>query len=209
MQVNVVADGSSGFEASFYGMPNADNIRYVQQQNQLAANVFQNLSGFAKDFATKVTDLYEKAASSDAVRTARALLNKVEHVFQQNIIQPIFSLDHLQTAPLVMQRFIMADPVIRDLAQKQRINGYSDTYVDPYPSMPTDMHPDYCMMVEGIVFDDGVGGHYYETSDVTPAEGDPMMDIDEQDILLTAISHVRAFIAESGEDPTDSWKGML
>lgn len=90
----------------------------------------------------------------------------------------------LQEANLTMQRWIMANPQVRELYLGQDICGYSDEYVDLDPGKMGEDHYDYRRVMNGIIRDEPNGDytitHYYEDLHI----GDRELEFYEQEPIL-------------------------
>jgi hypothetical protein len=91
--------------------------------------------------------------------------------FSGNIISRLESIEDCMNASLQGQRYIMANPRIRQLRRDMLCNGFYDTYDDEDPNAPTpEHHNDYRRAMNGVVVWDESGGddvrvRHYSASD--------------------------------------------
>ena len=155
MQINVVPNGSPmTFSMMLYPDQNPRNQTYIEERMQ---QVSQQLGSVVSDFGTKFMErarnLYEQAYNSQAVLAAKAAIRATKGLFHPNAIVQLDTLDELRSAQPVMQRYLMANPLVRNLYLEQRIDGYSDTYTNVHGKVVGHDHYDYRRVMDGVVVD--------------------------------------------------------
>lgn len=91
--------------------------------------------------------------------------------FSGNLISRLESIEDCMNASVLGQRFIMANPRIRQLRRDMLCNGFYDTYDDEDPNAATpERHLDYRRAMTGVVLleskdVDDVRVRYYSSSD--------------------------------------------
>ena len=208
--VRVVVGDPADFNAMVYGYErHPGTVNYLENQ---FSNFGSTLNEAGKSFFSNAKQVFEDLTSSSAMRAARAALRKAGSIFQRDEIRSIWDLGGIQTAPLAMQRRIMAMPSIRELWNQQRCDGYSDTYVDLYPGMIGDNHYDYRRQKTGVVQelknDDDAEYVIKEFIDDI-VEGDRELDTDEKADIEATEEAVNAFVQLGHDDPTSVFGGML
>lgn len=207
--VQVVQAGNiATFDYLLYPEQNFMNQTYLE--NQL--NNFSNqISDFGRKFLEETKTIYNKINDSSVIRAAKAAIRSVKGIFHPNSIVALVTLDEIRSAQSAMQRYIMAEPTIRETFHLQRCNGFSDTYVDNYPGQVGEQHYDYRRVMDGIVRDveteegyDWVATRYFEEL----VEGDRELTLNEQVSIMTSWDIAKAFL-QAGEDPTDMFGGSL
>ena len=205
--MQVIYGGNNVYNAILYGEQHPDNQRYFQRQIE---SISETLTDIGRSFFANVNDLYEQYNGAEAMRIARAAINNAQSLFRPNVVQSIFTMADMQTAPMVMQRWIMANPVVRDLYHQRRCDGYSDTYKDIYPGDVGDTHYDYRRVMDGVVQtndeDDTWSVKFYldELSD-----GDRDLLADEKVDILNTWEIAEMFIKAGLKDPTSPWDSDL
>lgn len=145
-----IASADNAFDALVYGSTHQNTVNFLRNQ----FNTFSNtLMDSAKGFFEKGRDLFEKFHSSEAMRFARSVVNEAlgQTEVKGEYIASIFELNQFQTANLCMQRWVMANPVVRQQYHDQLCDGYSATYVDMEPGLIGDQHYDYRRVMDGML----------------------------------------------------------
>lgn len=208
--VQVVQAGNvATFDYLLYPEQNFLNQSYLE--NQLT-NFNMQVSDIGRKFLEETKHIYNKINDSSVVRAAKAAIRAVKGVFHPNSITPLVTLDELRSAQSAMQRFIMAEPTVRETFHLQRCNGYSDTYVDYYPDQIGEKHYDYRRVMDGIIKDidgpdneyDWVATRYFDEL----VEGDRELCLSDQVAVMRSWDIAKMFL-EAGEDPTDMFGGSL
>lgn len=180
--INVIHGGGNAFAALAYPEINPINFNYIEQQ---FSNFGQTLNEVGRAFFEGGKAIFEKIHNNDAVRAAKAAINAAKGAFKPNVIINLDTLEEIQQAKPVMQRWIMANPYVREIYHNQQCCGYDGSYVDMYPNDIGEAHYDYRRVMNGMVVEDDEG--WYVTEYVEDlVEGDRHLQFDEQcDILKT------------------------
>lgn len=199
MAVANIIETSDPRSFSFLAFPEQNPLNYQYIQDQFN-NISDTLIGAGREFIEASKEIYDRVNSNEALRAAKAALRLSKGIIHSNIIQPLNNLNEIRSAGPIMQRYIMAEPVIRKAYHKQRIDGYSDTYIDLEPKEVGENHYDYRRVMDGMVVieDDGWVATTYCLDD----RGEEELTIDEKVDIINVWDLARAYF-ESGEDPTD------
>lgn len=177
---------------------------YLRDRYRKTVDYLEKAStGIARNFLDKSKKIFDYYNSEESLRKTRASVRSARNVRNSDQIADLHTLPDLRAAGFRMQRFIMADPLIRFNHQRQLIDGYSETYVDMEPGEIGGNHYDYRRVTNGVYRDhvDGerlVCERHYETL----IEGDRELDASEQDSIMTAWEIARLFL-HYGIDPTN------
>jgi hypothetical protein len=210
--VQVVSGGVSEFNALAYQERHPSTIGFLQGQFENARSAFTEAGS---RFVQGAKDLFERFNGDEALRRARALARTVKNAFQRNEIRSIFDLAGLQAANQVMQRWNMANPTLRQMYHDQRVDGYSDSYVDMHPGQIGDDHYDYRLVTNGMVLavpkqkgeeEEGWKVTFYFEDAV---EGDRHLDVSEQSDILSTWDVVEAMLKIGEDDPSNQRGGKL
>jgi len=206
--INVVYGGGDAF----------DSLLYTTQQNPVNQQYFQTqidrinhtLTESGRAFMEASRTIYDQINSSEAAQLARLALRSAKSLFQPNVVQYIDTLDHLQSAPPIMQRWIMSQPDIRERYQQQRCHGYGDLYTtDMSPGLSGEQDYNYRRVMDAVVVIEEEGGGWYArqySEDLLPDDRE-LSNYEKIDILRTW-DIVRMAI-EAGDDPTNPAGGSL
>lgn len=209
MGINVyTVDTPDVFNYIIHPEQNPVNQQFLAQQREMT---YGALSDIGRKFYDASLNAYTELANSFAVKAAKAMIRKIKNVFQPDKILDLETYEELQMAPALMQRYIMANPVIRELYHQQRIDGYSETYTDIHPNVIGEEHYDYRRVMNGAVrFEPGEDGE--ESNFVFRnylddlVEGDRELTADERADLL-GIWELAELYANAGVDPTNTFGG--
>jgi uncharacterized protein YbaA (DUF1428 family) len=208
MAVTVMYGDNTAYNALIYGnQPHVGTMQYLQNQ---VSNISTTLTDAGKSFMSNTAELWDKFHGSAAIQSAAAALRRVGSIFQANIISPLFEIGSIQNAPLIMQRYIMAQPDIREAFHKQRIDGYSNDYVDMHPGVIGEDHYDYRRVMNGVIQIDNETGeektvHYLDDS----IGDDKDLRLDEQVDIMSTWDIVSSLMKYGERDPTDTYNGKL
>lgn len=157
-------------------------------------------------------ELYDRFMGSEAMRRIRAAGRQISSHWQRNEILPLETTAQLQTAPLKMQRWLMAEPHIRSLYHRRQCDGYSDTYIDAAPGFIGENHEDYQRVMDGIVVEgDDDAGHDWVSTEYLydlPEDEREFLFEEQFDILRSWHTLAEAVMAKE-DDPTSRWNAEL
>jgi predicted transcriptional regulator len=210
MQVNVINTSSlDSFDYLLFPDQNPNNQYFIQQQ---LTRFSDTLTDAGKKFLETTKAIYEKINDSNAVRAAKAAVRMAKGIFHPNSIIYLDNLDYIRTAQPVMQRFIMAEPTIRQYYHEQKCDGFADTYVDIHPGQIGDQHYDYRRVMDAIIQDSTDEEGNYEWVSKNYLEdlitGDRELHFEEKIDILKTWDVMKMFISQ-GEDPTNIFGGKL
>lgn len=166
----------------------------------------------SRKFVERAKDIFEASNSYEALRKTRNAIRSASNIRKSAIIFEAVDIDDFRTAGFTMQRFLMADPVVRKKFHRQQLDGYSETYIDNNPNDIGIDHYDYRRVIDGVIRvekdeageDQFVREVFYEEL----TEGDRDLDAVEQLAILDSWDIQRMFI-EAGIDSTNRLGGVL
>lgn len=194
------------------GEPHPSMLQYMRDTAQ---QIGQYVQQTGSQFAQGVLTAYESYYSDGALRHARAALSKVKSYFQADKITMLNSVYDIQQAQPIMQRYIMAEPTLRQMYHDGRCNGYQGSYVDPFPGMIGEQDYNYRRVMNGILVetpktDDEPHGNWQFNVYVDELmEGDRELEIHEQRDIMETWRAVRFSLAHSLLDPSSPSGEML
>lgn len=163
-------------------------------------------STIATNFFNQAATLYTMVSTSDAVQALRNLVVKSDNSWQNNTISYLSTIEQVQCAPLVMQRYIMAQPELRQMYLNDAVTGYGDDYTNLHGNGIGASHYDWRRVMDGIgVFtDDGVRFTNY----VEDTRDDTELTLFEKVDILRTWNTVEAALSAAELDPT-SPEGLM
>lgn len=180
---------------------------YLRNRYEATSRYLSELGGsLREEFTERSRQIFDKFNSSEALARARASLRSHSASKRAEVIVELESLEDLRSASLTMQRYLMADPEIRQPFLRQEIDGYSDTYLNVHGNDIGHAHYDYRRVVENQYIEetnsDGERvislNRYHEEL----IEGDRGLEGDEQDVILNSWEFQRMLRA-AALDSTD------
>jgi hypothetical protein len=205
--MRIISGGIDAWDALLVGDQSQANLSYFQN-NISRLNTVQFIGDVGRSFIESAKEAYERFNGSEAMRLARALTRQVHGFFQPEVVRQLSTIGDFQSASHTMQRFVMANPAVRELYQQQRCEGYGDTYLDIEPNNIGLAHYDYRRAVEGVVqvTDEGYVAQFFP-GDLR--EGDKELTYqDKTDIKLTWMA-LEAMLDAGMDDPTSQWNAKL
>ncbi len=199
---------ADAFDAMCYGESHPSTVQYLAQQ---VSHVAETLTDAGRAFMAGARDLFDHYHGSEAMRFARGVLAKVKGAVQNQRIHSIWETVDFQNASLAMQRWIMANPTVRELYHKQRCDGYSDTYVDMEPGQVKHDHYDYRRVMDGVMLfepDEETDWKVYQYLDELK-EGDRDLEHFEKVDIQNTWNAMDMLLAIAKDDPTSAVGGSL
>lgn len=207
--MQIITGGDEAFSSLAFGLQNPVNVQYFNNQIQQAKQALGSTFGeFGNRFLNRAEELYDRFNNSRSMELARAALNQVRGIFQADVVRDLRTLSEFQIATPVMQRWVMTNPMVREMYHSQQCDGYSDTYVDTQPGMIGENHYDYRRVRNGIVDVTDEGWHVTTYAE-TLKEGDKELEFDEQVRILRTWENLENLLYQKLKDPTSVWNNDL
>jgi hypothetical protein len=196
------------FNAFIYPEKNAGGLQYLKNQFNNFTGVMTNT---AQDFIKKSREQFERFNSSAAIEFARNMVKSVIGTVDVSTdrITTLWEVNHFQCASIPMQRWVMANPEVRELYHRQGCEGYSDTYVDMQPKVKGEEHYDYRRVMDGVMRFDDDKGWFAKIYVEDLVDGDRDLTHGEKQDVLQTWSKLEYLIAIGKDDPTSPDGGYL
>lgn len=198
---NFIDGGDATFEALAYANPHPGTQQFIVAQFEGPTPA---LTQAGQAFMTAARERMEAYMDHQAMRSSNALVRNLRSLWGEDVIGYLNDLQALQHAPPVMQRWIMAMPELRTLYHQQRVDGYSDTYVDLHPDVKGEAHYDYRRVIDGLMQEtpeeDWSATMYLE--ELYPGDAD--LTLQEQQAVLDTWANVHSYLKTGMDDPTSS-----
>jgi len=151
---------------------------------------------------------YEDFNSSQTLSIVRSALGKINKRVTVERIMELTTLDQIRHAPVIMQRYLVANPTVRKMYNQQSIDGWAGSYMDCDPGTIGDDHYDYrratdCMFIEK----DGRMQLTRYFDDLR--DGDAHLSFQDKCAVLMTWSATDALLAAQQDDPTSPVGEML
>lgn len=201
----IFVDGNVGtYHSSTFGAVSPQTVQYLTNQvQQLASNPAMH------EQYQRSRMMFEQINGETAQRVARAIEMNNQAMWNANLVRPLLTLEDLQTAPLIMQRWIMTNEYLRTMAQEGRINGYNESYVDAEPGLVGKEHTDWRLLHQGVLIDvpeaDWRLENYYEE----PPEGEHRLLLIDRENAISAAEFAEMHARRMEDDPTSPYGDMM
>jgi hypothetical protein len=159
-----------------------------------------------QNIAHTVQQTYQSMVESAASRTMDALWHKLNNTWKRDCVRYIGDVGDIQQAPNAMIPWIMANPRINTLYHEERIVGYGDRYVDPYPDLTGTERPDYQSVATGVIFQEE--DRCQATTYLNYEMNSDLSVLDRLSIVNTW-RQIEKELDEELTDPTDEWNGTI
>lgn len=193
-----VAGGADLIDIMAGGRPDVATQQWFSERRETLQNTLTNTS---QAFFDRARDMYQTISESQAVQMLRNLKAKTENVWAGNQITELQTLEQLQTASPVMQRWVMAQPDLRKRYLNQSVEGYGDAYTNYHGAVFGSEHYDYRRVMHGVVETSDTGWVAREYVDYM-ANDDVGLSRHERLDILNTWDLVKALMDEGGEDPS-------
>lgn len=203
----IIYGGADAFDAVVYGEQSHHNTNFFRNQMQMLT---QPLISANLVFVEKAKELYERFEGSDAMKLARSALRAVSSVLMRDTVYYHAPGIHTQMAQPVMQRWIMANPMIRQMYHEQKLDGYSESYMDVDPGKIGEAHYDYRRVMDGVlVFGQGEEDWWRTEFIEETHDWDLELGIQDKADIIDTWSAIEAFVKGGSRDPTSVWNTKL
>lgn len=187
------------------GFLDHNTTSWLQQRSEA---LMASVSSTTQSWFNQARTFYNTITESDAVQALRNLTVKADTSWMGNNIHFCNSIEMIQAANPVMQRWIMAEPRLRDMYLNQSVEGYAGSYENFHGDLIGAQHYDYRRVTDGILFahdDHAVVTDYIEN---LPDDQNPLDFFQKADIIRTWNMVNRALDAAE-MDPTSPIGNLL
>lgn len=187
---------------SLFAPPNERDIVYLRDR------LIEKSADFGASLRQRVSSVFEQFNSSGAMYRARHVYRQAKNLFVEDRIYGYGSLEQLQSAQSVMQRYILAQPDLRQLLQQQLIDGYSDSYKERDAGVIGWGHKEYDQVMHGVMESDGDELKFGYSFDLE-LEPEHQLDVLSQQDVLYTWSTIRKILKDTDDDPTNIFGGKI
>lgn len=177
--MSLVIDGDArSFRAAAYGRPSERKIDFLRQQfdDPSRAMIFAD-----QNFAQRSRQIFESNFNDEAMAIRENVRRHLSGVWETDTIRYLSTLEAFQNAKPTMQRWIMANPFVRNMYKQGRVAGYGDAYLDHVKQGVGRDHYDFQLATSGMAsFDDE---HGWQATTFFPE----LLDGDEEPTFLEKV----------------------
>lgn len=192
--------------AGFAEVPQ-ESYRWVEERLMRSRD---NLTDVGRSMMDTAIDTYRHLRDGSLTRAARRIVRGVRSIAHPDSIIDLNSIREIQSCQGVIQRYIMANPVIRKLHERQLCDGFSDTYIERDPGMHDIELETYCAVTNGVFCEDphNPGEYWIPQHFSSEAEHERVLDVEEQATILD-IWEIVEQAARNKIDATDIMNGEI
>lgn len=197
---------SDAFDALAFGEKHPSTVDFLRNQYEQVSGL---ITEAGRAFFDRSRQTFEHFNSNAAIDFARTAINKlVGGAIGIDRVSYLSDLEQLQKATAVMQRWLMANPVVRERYLDQRLDGYSDTYANIHGLDVGWHHYDYRIATQGLGWCDDEDHEHWTQYEDELREGDRHLTLGEQVDIRDSWA-VMNLLLKFGDDPTDPQGGQL
>lgn len=162
-----------------------------------------SLGTVSEAFMNSARSMYDQFHGADIMRQVRAVTQQLGGLFDLDKIHYLHDIADFQRAKPIMQRFLMAEPTIREMYLRFEADGYSETYQNIHGNDVGTWHHDYRLIMDGMLVeapdDELVVRVFYE--DQHEEDLVRLTPWDQMDVARSW-ERMRYFIQQREQDPT-------
>lgn len=194
----------TALRSSLFGDNSGYMSGYLQQQMDIMQNTYGNYGGelMNNSLYNSLQQSYDVITNSLRTHSINQELSMANMKIVDDYFDRLTTFEEIQQANGTMQRFIMAQPDLRQAWLNKECDGYSDSYIDIDPGSVGDDHYDYRRVMDGVTQIDENGDSYFMIYDEDLYEGDTDLDFEAQCKILDTWSAIKNIMDTSTYDMT-------
>ncbi|QVD49136.1 hypothetical protein LUCX_66 [Xanthomonas phage vB_XciM_LucasX] len=174
----IVIDGDARtFRAAAYGRPHEGTVRFLQRQFEdpsLALRVADT------SFLDRARAMFDDNYGDEAMARIEAVRNRLRRSWNPNTIFRLETVEEFQQANPLMQRWVMAQPFVRQQFKRGAVSGYLGSYVDLDAKFSGKDHYDWRRAMSGMAVYDDENGWLATTYGDEELEGDEPLSFEDK-----------------------------
>jgi hypothetical protein len=197
---------SDAFNSLIYGERNPSTVDFLRGQIESAT---QMLGQAGRTFYDRALQTFDHFNSNTAINFARNAIQTLTggNIDTQRVVY-LHEIEQLQNATVLMQRWLMANPFVRERYLDQKLDGYSDTYINVHGIDVGHAHYDYRRVMNGLMVIDENGVEHFTQYFDELYEGDRELTLAEK-VDIVDSWNAQNVLLKLLEDPTDPAGGQL
>jgi len=194
------------FRHRVYGERNESTMQFIQNAYEGSRDILQRTSSAMLE---RIEQSWEKYSSEASQRRLKAAARNIENGWKGNRVRPLRSIGELQTAPPIMQRYMMAEPTTRARYQRGQCEGFRGSYVDLFEGQISYGHYDWRRVMDGMIEEDSEGYMVVHEFGDDLLSGDVELEFDQKRSIRDTWAFQVAAFAKDEDDPTSRWNASL
>ena len=196
----VVSLPTAAMDYYLYGDNSNTVANYLQ--NQISNINMNGLTEFGNKMLTGLQSAYTYVTDSFIKSGIYNSLRGIGLNVSGNYVQNLQTFEQLTSANLTMQRWIMANPEVRQIYNDGNCDGYSETYVDMFPKTIGASHYDYRRVTNGVAVEEG-DKFVIKRYDEDLLEGDRELSHEDKMAILSTWNSIEFFTKQCRLDFTN------
>ena len=207
---NLRGGGFVGFDALSSVPPPPSTVAYMQNAWN---NTVSRFTQGTQDMLSYVADKIAPYNYQTLQQIAASVYNRVDSMWMDDRIQPLWDVSHFQFPPSTMVRWIMAEPTIRELYHMGQAEGYGENYIDTAKGLRGEDHLDYRLVLDGMWYEEAEGD-FTRTDFLVESRPEFNPDYDtlnfiEQSSIISSWNNLAAIVNRRDDDPTSQFGAKL
>lgn len=201
----IVNGGLDAFNALRGGFPTQSSVNQIQQ-------MYQSSMGYLNEAQRTIMEnarvAYRMLTQNESANLLRNLGTKIVNVWSSGI-QRLESLEEVQTANNLMQRWVMAHPTTRNLYLQNRCDGYGESYENVQGDHVGAAQFDYRRVMTGVMITPEQDNAYFNLYHDHMSVNDANLSVSEQLDILSTWNLLDRLFEDQDEDPTSPFGADL
>lgn len=170
--------------------------------------LMSTVSATTANWFNKAKTFYQTITETDANQALRNLTAKVDMSWKGNNIFLCQNIQQIQSSNLVQQRYLMAEPNLRQLFLDQSCEGFAGSYVNLHGNAVGVNHYDYRRVTDGILLVNETGVEWNDFYEAIP-DNDKELEMYEKADMIRNWNLVNIALDANEMDPSSPIGNLL
>lgn len=197
----IIDGGRIAFRAMAFGRPSQQKIEFLQRQFEDPSRAMLYAD---RSFFDRSRQLFENNFSDEVMWEYDRVLESHKRTWDEDDMRPLRTLEDFQFAKPGMQRWMMANPRLRQLQRQGRISGWAGSYFDHSPKVEARKHHDWRLIMSGMEQQDENGETVFITYMDEALPGDEQLHFSDKKIIRSNWEELEHLLDTQRKDPTDT-----
>lgn len=174
-----------------------------------SSSLRESIGNTAASWLNTAKSFVQVIDTSSAIQAMRNILVKKDNEWNTNNVQQYRCIEELQTANLINQRYIMAQPRLRDLYLNNSVEGYGEAYTNVQGNAIGNRQYDYRRVTDGIMMECSDETFEVNVFHEAISDGDAELTLHQKVDILRNWNMVNIALDAAEMDPTSPVGNML
>ena len=197
------------FNAMVFGTHLHPNTMQFLQNAPMIQSSYLTEAG--QGFMQYSQQLLNQVMDSNVARIAVAVMRKMENTWCDDVIRELSTISQLQHAPSTMLRWVMANPMVREMHQRQEISGYEGRWYEPTPDESGREHFEWRCVNDGVLEERIVDGEetFGYTHYLDDRTTEDSLSLPSKDCITATWESIEHYLRFGNSDVTSEWNASL